>query len=328
MKKIIILAAILIFVFSAGSAHAGFGISPPTVANKNLVPGSFFQQTVYLVQSNPDEALNVAVKIDAGEINSWIKIENGNNFQIPKGNQQFPMKVSVSVPSDAQLKNYTGRITLSTSPAGGQKDGVSVVLGAEVKIKLDVGSIQISDFSIQNFRIPNAIKGLPIKFEIKVKNDGNVDNGPTKVALAFFDQYHDKKYGEYEKEITQKIKSFQTGDLSVEFPNDLEAGSYWADVKIYSGDKIAVDSKIVFNVLEGEAPGGKKSNFSFPMLNFSALPPWVYMIIGFALIIIILIAIIILLLRKNGRSGKNAKAEKENIEEDDGEIKLKIHEKK
>jgi hypothetical protein len=294
---IFLFAALTFFIFSGGAVFAGFGVSPASLLNKNLVPGSFFEQDIYLVQSQPDIDLNVVVTIDAGKINDWIKIENGNNFIIPKGTQQFPMKVNVNVPSNAELGNYKGTITVNTSPAGAQKDGVSVTLGANIAINLDVTSIKVSDFSIQNFQIPDAVKGSPIKFVIKIKNDGNVDNGPTKVGLTFFDQYHSQQLGQQEVAITEKVKSFQTKDISVEFPNNLDIGSYWADVKLYNNEETIIDSKIVFAVVSPTDVKKEQEKFVFP--DFSMIPLWAYLLAGAIVIILILVVTIILILRKN-----------------------------
>jgi len=289
---IFLFAALIFFIFQKDIALAGFGISPASVTNKNLVPGSFYEEDIFLVQGSPDADLNAVVTIDAGKINSWIKIENGNSFVIPKGVQQFPMKVVVSVPLDAELGKYNGAINVNTSPTASQKSGVSVVLGANIAINLEVTSVQISDFSIQNFQIPDVVKESPIKFIIKVKNDGNIDNGPTKVSLTFFDQHHSKQLGQQEKSITEKVKSFQTKDISVELSNNLDAGSYWADVKIYAGDKVAVDSKIVFAVI-GPPAGQKVSIFS----DFFKMSVWVYLLI--ILVVLILSAVVVLILHRN-----------------------------
>lgn len=306
-QKVLLLAMIMvIFVSSVGVAKAGFGISPPYIINKNLVPGSFLEQDIFLVQSQPDQALNVSATVDAPEIAGWIKIENGNNFQIPAGVQQFPVKIDIAVPSNSQLKEYTGKITLSTSPAGEKKSGVSVVLGAEVKIDLTVTSIKVSNFSIQNFQIPDAREGSPIEFVIKVKNDGNVDNGPTKVALTFFDQYHSAQLGQVEKDITEKVGPFQTKDISVDFPNNnFKSGSYWADVKVYSGDKIVVDSKLVFNVgtpQVNQAKSASKNLLTIP--NLAKVPMQFYLIAAVAIIIILVIAIIIVLVKLKRQRNK------------------------
>jgi len=297
-KTILFLFTLLLFFgFQKNIALAGgFGVSPSSVSNQNLVPGSVFEEDVILVQSQPDVDLNATVTVDAEKINSWFKIENGNTFVIPKGIQQFPMKVDVAVPPDANLGEYKGSITVNTSPVGAQKSGVSVVLGAEVAIDLNVTDIKVSDFSIQSFQIPDVKKGLPIKFIIKVKNDGNVENGPTKVGLTFFDQYHDKQLGQQEESITEKVPAFGVKDVSVEFPNNLDVGTHWADVKIYNDDETIADSKIVFNVVGKLAA---KPLFNLP--NFSAVPVWEYLLAIAILIIIILVVVIIIILRKKNK---------------------------
>ena len=163
---------------------------------------------------------------------------------------------------------------------------------------------------------------------IKVKNDGNTDNGPTKVGLTFFDQYHSTQLGQQEENVTEKVKSFQTEDISVDFPNNLEVGQYWADVKIYSGDAVAVDSKIVFNV--GGAEVAKNINqkpVSFSMPNLSAIPFWIYLIIAAVIVILVLVVIIIVLVfHKEERHV--AKKKKAADDKEEFVKKLKIHEDK
>lgn len=242
-------AVLSIFSFQNNFALAGFGISPPSVTNKDLVPGSFYQQDVYLLQGVSDTAVNVEVTVDAGKINNWIKIENGNSFVIPKGTQKFPMKVSISVPTEAKFGQYKGTINIKTSPVGSPKDGVSVNVGANINVDLVVSSKEVSGFSVENFQISDIKKGFPISLSMRIKNVGNVENGPTKVSLTFFDQYHSQQVDQQEVLLTEKVKSFETKDIIVEFPNNLETGSYWADVRIYNNDEVIVDGKIVFAVL-------------------------------------------------------------------------------
>jgi hypothetical protein len=301
--KIIIAISFLSLFFMAGTALAGFGISPPNLINKNLVPGSNYEQTIYLVQNDPAEVLHATVSVDAGKANNWIKIENGNNFDIPKGIQQFPMKVSVAVPSDAELGHYAGSITVNTQPATVLEGGVRVILGGQININLDVTSIKVSDFSIQNFQIADVKKGSPVKLVIKIKNDGNVENGPTKASVVFFDQYHSKQLSQSEKDIVEKVQPFKMQDISIDFPNDLDVGSYWADVKIYSGDKAVVDNKMVFSVvneISGNNNQAKSVFFSYlPKISFKD-----YLIASAVIIIIIVIVVLIFIFIKIRRKNK------------------------
>jgi LPXTG-motif cell wall-anchored protein len=281
-KSILFLSMLLAsFSFQSNFALANFGISPPSIANKDLVPGSSYGQDVYLLQSSPDVSLNVTAEVDAGAINAWVKIVNGNSFVIPKGVKQFPMKVIVSVPLDAKLGSYKGKINLKTSPIGAKKDGVSINLGADVSIDVVVSSIKVSNFSIQNFEISDFTKGSMANLVMKVKNDGNVDNGPTKVSLSFFDQYHTKQLGQMEVLINEKVKSFETKDISATFANNLELGSYWADVKIYSDDKVVVDSKLTFNVISGQPKTGD-NNQSIPLTSGLT---WLYSLVFIVVIL-------------------------------------------
>ena len=295
------------FAMVGQTALAGFGVSPPSLQNKNLVPGSYYEQVIYLVQATPDKTLHATVKVDAGKINKWITIENGDTFDIPRGSQQFPMKIAVAVPADAAYGEYKGTITVNTVPEGATS-GVQVTLGAEIAVDLTVSSLKVSSFSIQSFKIPDATKGSPIDLVIKVKNEGNINDGPTKASLVFYDQYHNKQLGQAEQNITDKVRSFSTKDLTVSFPNSLDVGQYWADVKIFSGDQAIITSKVVFNVVPPITQRLAKI--------FSQLPWWGYVILA---VIILLIAGAVAFILKNKKKIGGGNTE--------GPAKIKISDK-
>jgi hypothetical protein len=293
--------AITFFLGAPVVFAGGFGVSPSSVINSSLVPGSFYEETIYLVQSDPSQDLNAIVSVDAGQESPWISIENGTHFVIPKGTHQFPMKVDVAIPANAPLGEYKGSITVNTSPTGSQAAGVSVVLGADVGIDLTVSNITVSNFAIQNFLIPDVIKGSPISFVMKVKNLGNVENGPDKVVMTLFDQYHAQQIGDPQTQtVTQKVPSFQTASVSVPFPETLDVGQYWGDVQIYSDDKVVATSRVVFYVKNPEviAKNTTSKGFTLPSVNFSAVPLWVYAVVLAVIIIIALVVLVIVLLVK------------------------------
>jgi hypothetical protein len=271
--------ALAFFSFQKNVALAGFGISPPSIVNKDLVPGSSYNKDIYLLQSASDSDLNVAATVDAGKISDWIKIGNGNNFVITKGTQKFPMTVSINVPADAKSGEYKGTINLKTSPVGNQQAGVSVNIATNITLDLTVSSKEVSSFSIQNFQIPDVASGTPISLVMKVKNEGNVESGPTKASITFFDQYHSKQLGQQDVPITEKVNSFETKDISVAFINNLVLGSYWADVKIYNNDKAIVDSKVVFAVVS-QLPVTANEN---EKANSSAM--WMYVLIAIIIVL-------------------------------------------
>jgi hypothetical protein len=264
VKRIFIgLAIIICFSFGANIVNAGFGISPPTVLNQNLLPGSSYEQIIYIVRSTPDEALSAEAKINAGNATSWITIENGNKFEIPKGIQQFPMKVWVNVPSDAQLGDYKGTIELLTFSVSTTKQNVPVKvnLGAEIGVDLKVTNNELVDYNIQGLSIKDTEKNSPIILVVKIQNRGNGPAGPTKVDVVFYDIYHNTKLWEGSKDISEKAGSFSVRDVSVKLPNNLDLGQYWTDVEFFDGEKSVNKNKIVFTIIESQKePGAKTDN--------------------------------------------------------------------
>lgn len=296
------LLLIICFSFVADIANAGFGISPPSVSNKNLLPGSSYEQIIYIVRSEPVETLSAEVQINAGSATSWIVIGNGNKFEIPKGIQQFPMKVRVTVPADAKLGEYKGTIDLLTTSVSTttQTVPVKVNLGAEIGIDLKVTNNELVDYNIQGLSIKDTEKGLPITLLVKIQNKGNRLAGPTKVKVAFYNIYHDIKLWEGEKDISEKADSFSIRDISVELPNDLDLGQYWADVEFFDEEKSVNINKIVFTIIEPlitESSKVVKENsgvICFVAGNYMVI----FGIVGLILIIALVVWIVIRMLKK------------------------------
>ena len=91
----LVIVVLVLFYANIDIVFAGFGITPSTVGNDHLLPGSHFEETVYLVQSKPEKDLLAKIEVDAPEIKNWVSIDRGFEFTIPAGSQQFPIKVII-----------------------------------------------------------------------------------------------------------------------------------------------------------------------------------------------------------------------------------------
>ena len=251
MKKIGLIPIIVLMVlFNANIAFAGFGVSPPKVLNHQLLPGSHFEQTIYLVQSKPEKELLAKVELDAPEIKDWISIDKGLEFIIPAGIQQFPIKISVDVPMDAEFKNYGGEMWIKTTPKEKGEGMVTVAYGGIISFDLRVSTEETFGFVVRGLDIDNTEEGRPIKIGISLQNVGNVADRPTKVHLDVFDQYHDKILYSGDNAKLDDIKPFETKTIISKFSAKLGIGYYWADIKVYKDDKILIEDKRVFYVVE------------------------------------------------------------------------------
>jgi hypothetical protein len=299
LRRFLLFIIISFAVFFVGNldAKAGFGIAPPFVKSNKLIPGSHYEQEIRLLRSSAEDELVANITINAPEIQSWISIREGNNFDLPKDKLQVPMIVNVDVPDDAALGNYSGHINVRIEPkAGSGGGGVAVALGARIDIDLTVSEETIPDFTIRSVKIPD-VKELNkpwswrlfawffyrIKVVMKIENTGNIATSPSKVQLDITDLAEKKTLETLADTSFKKVEPFKTRDIIASFPTKLGNGQYWAKIKIYKGNEIFYSDKIAFtiNPLSHPKPG--------PDLG---IWPWV-MVAGIALFSLLILLLLI-----------------------------------
>ena len=242
------------------SVFAGFGITPPYVKNTSLTRNSVYEQTIYLVRSDPVNDLNVDVFIDVPGINDWFTIDKGERFLMPRGVVKVPMTVRVTVPNDADFQNYRGAIRVRTSNVSDVGSGsVSIALGAQIDVDLTVIDKQIFDFRVRKVSISDLNEGhtlawlyFPgkIRFGITLENTGNIDVSPSKVE---FDIYGANGAALLEKtENSNKIEAvppFGTEEVFAELPTALPPGNYIARYRIYNQEKVKQEGEVNLSIL-------------------------------------------------------------------------------
>lgn len=303
MKRTIItnclgfLALSLCLLGYAKSASAGFGISPPYLKNQQLVPGSRFEQQITLLRSSAEEDLKATIKVNAPQIASWITIDKGEEFTMPKGEVQVPMIVTVNVPKNAELGNYKGNINIKIASANAATAGVAIALGARVDIDLTLTNVANSDFVVKTAAIPDfEMLEQPWNWRIfsmflhratvalNIENIGNVETAPSKVVLEILDISKTKTLENLVDKSIDKIPSFSTKAVNAYFPTKLGVGQYWGKVKVYKGNDIVNVYEIAFTIAKpGELPNGGPS---------LGLLPWLLMA-GYVVFAVIVLSVLI-----------------------------------
>jgi len=295
-KLLLILTFAIIFSLWTNQAQAGFGISPPYVKSDKILPGSHYEQKINLLRSSAEEDLKAEISINAPEISSWISIDKGETFNLPKGELRVPMIVRVDVPSDAAIGRYTGYINARIAPASDTKGGVAIALGARIDIDLNVTKDTFPDFLIRSISIPDleelkAPWNWPvfswlfyrIKIGMNIENTGNVKIAPSKVHLDVWDLNEKVLLQANDDKSIEKIDPFEVKTVVATFPTKLKAGQYWGKIKIYKNEEIVRDDKVAFTIVPpGSLPGGTK------------LGPWPWLML-FGLIILALFIIWVLI---------------------------------
>jgi hypothetical protein len=292
LPKILVIA--LVTLFSANTAFAAFGISPSQVINYNLLQGSHYEQKISLVRSDASKEAKAEVAIYAPEIGSWLTIDKGLSFVFSEGERQVWITVNVDVPEDAELGNYKGTIALRVVPEQIEEPGVvTIALGAQINVDLDVVEKKFFDFIVRSLDIPDLEEGSPIKVLLKVENVGNLEGGPDKVHLDVYDNTGQSLLESGDETSLDTVKPFEIKEIFAEFPTELGVGQHWGEVKVYKGEEIAREEKLFFSIIE-------KS--TFPVLteeikgwfqNLFSGPPSLYLYIGAG--VIFLVALILLI---------------------------------
>ena len=217
-----------VFFLSTGvsAVFAGFGITPPYVKNTSLTRNSTYEQQILLVRGDTNVAQKAEIVVDAPEIQDWIEIIEGYEIKMPKGTQKVPMTVRVTVPSDAEFKDYQGSIRIRTLPDDNQvaAGAVSISLGALVDIDLSVIDRVIKDFRIRRISVGDLNEGAKfawlffpgkIRFNMMIENTGNVDIAPSEVELRIFDRTGQKVFDTYDINLIVQVKSYSKKQMKL-----------------------------------------------------------------------------------------------------------------
>jgi hypothetical protein len=241
----------LLFLLGAESVFAGFGITPPYVKNANLTRNSIYEQTIFLVRSDPVNDLRVEVFIDTPGIEDWFVIDKGREFFMSRGEVKLPMVVQVQVPDDAEFKNYTGAIRIRTSDANNVRTGsgaVSIALGAQIDVDITVIDKVIRDFRVRKIAISDLNAGRKlgwlyfpgkIRFGVTLENTGNVDVAPSSVEFDIYDVQGKELLEQTESSNNiEKVKPFGTDQVIAELPTRLPPGNYIGRYRIFNDEDV------------------------------------------------------------------------------------------
>jgi hypothetical protein len=304
-----IITAVLFVLIGADLALAGFGVTPPFVRNTSLTRNSTYEQQILLVRGDPNVPLKASITVDAPEILSWIEIVQGTEFELPKGEQKVPMTVKVTVPDDADFKNYTGAIRIKTG-ATDENLGVGAVnisLGAQIDIELNVIDKVIKDFRIRKIGVGELNEGHKVgwlyfpgkvNFNMLVENTGNVQWAPSEVVFKIYDPSGSVLLEEVKNRgKIDKIQPYATEDLVAQIPTRLPAGSYRVRYEIMNEEEINHQGELNLNIL----PYGSLQAAGFGFSGLSVAHK-----VSILLPILALIALILLLAHTHRtRRGRN-----------------------
>jgi hypothetical protein len=259
----------MIFTFGRPAVgFASFGITPPYFVNESLTRLSEYKQKIILVRGDPTEDLKAKIDINVPGANDWISVDRGNEFVLPKGEQQIPIYLKVSVPKKAVFGEYKGAIRIVLAPPDYPRQaGVTIAIGAQVDVDLTVIDKQIIDLRVARVNISNAEEGRylfdafkkrlqwlffpgKISLTMQIENKGNVDSAPDYVQLDISDVQKTKVFETVRNSNNlENIQPFEIKTITADFPTRLPPSGYSAYFKIFSQNKIISEGELSMSIL-------------------------------------------------------------------------------
>lgn len=252
-KTYLIIEAVLFIVgFSlfVPKAYAGFGVSPGGIFNDHLKPGAHFEQELVISRSDPDEELIATIEPELGEMSSWFKFDPGREFLLPYGEERTTVKVIVDVPTAADYKSYQGFIRIKAQPKE-HPQGVSVVKGARIDVGLVASEIDVRQLLVRAVDVSDTKEDEPFDLSLRIENVGNEDLAPTVVTLDFLD-LREKLISASRESDWDQVPAYATETITAKIPHELPVGEYYVDVKVFLGEDVLREERLVFRVEEKE----------------------------------------------------------------------------
>lgn len=248
LTKLLFLFLIALLPFVAVKpVFAGFGISPAEIYNDHLKPGAVFEKEIVISRSEANEDLKVVIETELGEAESWIKFEPSKEFVFPKNENRKTIKAIITVPKNAETKNYQGILRIKASSMDSSSSGVSIVQGARMEVTLVTTSLNVNILSVKGTRLPDVDWQQLLKLYANIENSGNTEIAPEKIILEIQD-LNKTPIETLETTKIDKIGPNTTKEIFVEFENKLAGGEYFGIVKIFSDGREIYSDRLVFRV--------------------------------------------------------------------------------
>lgn len=238
---------LLLFPQMSKAASNSLGISPPSIRNTMLIPGSRYEQEIVLSRSQPDSMAIANITLE-GDLAKWITFSPSNQITMPQGEQRVTIKAIVNVPQDAVLGAYTGKayVRLQDPSASGQ---VVLAPAVAIDVNIKIGTESYSILKVLTVEIPDSSKNGNINLILKISNEGNAPKALSKVVLKFMDMKK-QVLKTYETTSIKATSAFSVQEQTIVIPDQgLEMGEYFVEVEAFDGETSLYKDTLVFNVL-------------------------------------------------------------------------------
>ena len=248
--------AVLVIVKPADAIT--IGISPSSLINTHLRPGTIVENNFTLSLAELDNDVQVDITSDFPGFENWITFYPATTFTFKKDQKTQNIKAKISVPANAELKNYSGTFHVNAKNPNLSQNTASIISGTLIKVDLSVTNEVFEKFFISAASLSGTQNGKLITIDLNFNNEGNVPVSFTKGELEVTDLTN-KLIDNYIALALPTISPFQQIILPLSFPSSLIPGQYNAKIKLSSGENLVYQN--TFNLpIDNQTDSTKTDN--------------------------------------------------------------------
>ncbi len=198
MKKVFLLSLIFSLGIFFPTGRADATTISPLVLEPSVAPGGSTEVSLFLFNETADNLylsgslqpfqskgedgqVQLVNNSDiSGQALSWVKLDVDS--VVLKPGEKVAVPIKINVPKTASVGGYYLAAIWSTAPAPGKTSQVKITSQVGSLILLKVSGEAKEDLKITGFNLvksKNIYGSLPINFDLKIQNDGNVHEKPT-----------------------------------------------------------------------------------------------------------------------------------------------------
>jgi len=215
--------------------QASLGISPAQLGNDHVLAGTTLHYT--LTASSGDISTDTTMQLTnsvQGDIQSWVVLST-DHLTLSADQAHNTIDVTVQVPNDASVGEYTGAIMMNEvdqSQSGSGADLHSLVT-LSVPLHFSVTTETVSEYAVSDIGVVTQEEDDPITITFTVDNTGNVGSGPDRATLIVTTSDESTQLYEGSAIIQEITEPFSYANEHVTFDHTLPIGSYWLTAHIF-----------------------------------------------------------------------------------------------
>ena len=232
-SRLALLATVIFFAMPG--VTSAVGVTPSLTTVDHFANGISTERIIYLTRASTDEPSLFRVSMN-GQGAKYIEPKS-NSLEFGPEEKQVPFTFTLK-PETAPAGEYVVTFTFESLPTDtGATEGtvISIGVGAVAEVHFTIVDEQIEEFQVLDIGIDPAEEDQPVVFQYQLRNTGNVDARPFRVAFFLTDQTDPTHVisEEFTGDDIAFVPAAQTQSFVFRLKSEVPQGKYFVKIQFF-----------------------------------------------------------------------------------------------